>query len=392
MTDSGFQPFPVQPIDDLADLRGLMPVVRQPGVYLDHAAAGVLPQPVVDALLRRIRSAAESGVRHWNLWERHVRRTRQLAADLIGADAEEIAFVPNTSAGIALLAEGFRWRSGDNVVLSRHEFPSNRFPWMNLGRRGVQVRLVDPPADDPECLYEALETACDERTRILACSWVDYATGIRRDPERLAEIIHRRGGLLVLDIIQGCGVLPLHLHAQNIDAVVTGSRKWLLAPEAAGFLAVRRDQQDRFDAVCTGWAATKHPLAFESDNLQFSDTATRFESGMRNILGLTGLHAALTLLNRISPEVRAERLLEIRGLFLEAARSAGLQAPDVSPQAQSGLILARHESIPASELVRTLFRRGITVNLKRDRIRISPHLYNTAEDADVFRRAVRDSM
>jgi len=369
----------VQPLDSLDDLRALMSITDS-GLYLDHAAAGLLPQPVADAMIQRIHSAMAQGVRHWNLWHKRVQRTRRLAAELVGGDEDEVAFVPNTAAGIGAIAEGFRWRASDNVVLSSREFPSNRFPWLNLERRGVEVRQIDAP-NDPNAFVTAIANACDSKTQVVACSWVDYLTGIRRNPVQLAEIAHRHDALLVLDAIQGLGVLPLDLHAQEIDVLVADSRKWMLGPEGAGILAIRKNIQDRIEVTRPGWASTATPLDFTTTDLEWSETATRFESGIHNTFGIAGLHASLRLFSEIPISVREEHLLNVRAQFEETCRSAGLQSPELPRSNQSGIITFEHPRLEAVEVIRRLRTHNITVSLKNNRIRISPHLYNNADDA-----------
>ena len=361
--------------------------IRQFGLYLDHAAAGVLPQPTMEAMTNRIQSAATHGIRHWNLWQKLLQRTRRLVAELVSGHEDEVAFVPNTAAAIGTIAEGFRWQPGNNVVLSTGEFPSNRFPWMNLKRRDIEIRLVNTP-DNPDEFVTTLAAACDSQTRILACSWVDYATGVRRDPKRLAEVAHQHGALLVLDVIQGLGVLPLELHAEGVDVLVADGRKWLLGPEGAGLLIVGREQQNLFESTRPGWASTASPLDFSAPELILSGTATRFESGMQNTFGLSGLHSSLRLLRHITPATRAERLLCVRSEFEEAIRSAGLECTVRPKSVQSGILTFRHPQLGAAEVVERLRRQKITVSLKNERIRVSPHCYNNAEDVGQFAAAL----
>jgi len=379
---------PVTSLQSLEDLRALMPVIDS-CLYLDHAAAGILPRPVAGAMIQRIHSATTHGVRHWNVWSKLIQRTRKLTAELIGGHEDEIAFVSNTAAGIGTIAEGFPWKPGDNIVLSSHEFPSNRFPWLNLRRRGVEVRQVDTP-DAPNAFGEALGAACDSNTQIVACSWVDYSTGVRRDPARLAELAHRHDALLVLDVIQGLGVLPLDLHAQNIDVLVADSRKWLMGPEGAGILAIRQEKRDRIEVTRPGWASTTDPLNFGMKELQLSDTATRFESGMHNTFGLAGLHASLRLLKDVSATTREEHLLAIRSVFEEAGRSAGLLNKAWPRSAQSGILTFSHPKLEPAALVRHLRTHNTTVSLKKNSIRVSPHLYNNADDARHFAEALAE--
>ena len=376
----------VEPLADLGQLRRLMPVVGN-GLYLDHAADGPLPQPTVDAIQARVHSAATAGVLHWNDWQKCVQRTRHLAGQLVNVASDEIAFAPNTAAGIATVAAGYPWISGDNMVLPKTEFPSNRIPWLNLRRRGVDVRLVDTP-DDADSFVAAINHACDTRTRVVAASWVDYLTGVRRDAGRLAEVAHRNGALLVLDAIQGLGVLDIDMQAAEVDVLVADSRKWLLGPDGVAILAVRRDIQERLEPVFSGWVSLKDPMDFTREDPQFSGTATRFESGMHNTYGIAGLHASLTLLKEIALSVREQLLLAVRSGFQDAGRRAGLQSVDLPLESQSGIISFEHPQLSAASIVKNLRRNGTVVNLRNDRIRVSPHLYNTQEDADRFRAAL----
>ena len=118
-----------------------MPVTAK-WAYFDHGAVAPLPQPTRVAIAAWLNEAAEEGDVPWQNWSQQVERTRLAAANLVGAGVEEIALVPNTTSGISLVAEGFPWREGDNVVTLGNEFPSNLYPWLNLASRGVQTRKV----------------------------------------------------------------------------------------------------------------------------------------------------------------------------------------------------------------------------------------------------------
>ena len=154
---------------------------------------------------------------------------RRLGAQLVGADPTEIALVRNTTEGITLVAEGYRWRPGDNVVTLDNEFPSNLYPWMNLAERGVETRRV--VTDNGRVDLDRIRDACDARTRIVSVSWVGYASGWRSNLDDLAEVAHRRGALLFVDAIQGLGVFPLDVSQTPLDFLAADGHKWLLGPE-----------------------------------------------------------------------------------------------------------------------------------------------------------------
>ena len=198
----------------LQRMRQQMPVANR-WAYFDHAAVAPLSGPAQQVIVDWSREAAEEGDTAWSGWNRRVEQTRDTAAAMINADADEVALVPNTTAGISLVAEGFPWREGDNVVVPAGEFPSNLYPWMNLAERGVEARLV--PMEGAGIDLDRLADACDERTRIIAISWVGYANGYRIDVDEVTKLAHDRGMLLFLDAIQGLGIFSLDVKKTAVD-------------------------------------------------------------------------------------------------------------------------------------------------------------------------------
>src|SRR5438067_4061368 len=146
--------------------------IAQHVAYFDHAAVAPLPAPTRKAILPWLDQATEQGDVVWSQWSQRLEEVRQTAAALINAQASEVALVPNTTSGISLVAEGFPWQTGDNVVTLANEFPSNQYPWMNLAPRGVEVRRVPVEGGVPD--LDRIVDACDEQTRILTMSWVGY--------------------------------------------------------------------------------------------------------------------------------------------------------------------------------------------------------------------------
>src|SRR3954447_20390806 len=196
-------------------LRSLMPAAKR-FAYFDHAAMSPLPQPAADALQKWLKEAVEFGTPSWGDWVKGVERMRATAAQMIGANPDEIALVGNTTAGISLVAEGFPWNPGDNVVTLADEFPSNLYPWMNLADRGVETRRV--PTDVSGRLdLDQFRNAMDARTRSVSLSWIGFATGYRHDLARIGSLAHERGALLLVDAIQGLGAFPLDVNEYEID-------------------------------------------------------------------------------------------------------------------------------------------------------------------------------
>ena len=182
------------------------PVTRQ-WAYFDHAAVAPLPRRSGDAIRAWALEQESNGVVNWPMWEKHLDRIRRDLATLIHADTDEIAFVNSTTQGIGLVAEGFPWREGDNVITAEEEYPSNLYPWLNLASRGVTLRTV--PTREGRIWPEDLIAAMDTRTRLLTISHVEWASGFRNDLDTLSAICRERGIAFFVDAIQGVGPLTL---------------------------------------------------------------------------------------------------------------------------------------------------------------------------------------
>jgi cysteine desulfurase/selenocysteine lyase len=368
---------------DWGDFRRQMPVSRR-WAFLDHAAVAPLSGPASTALTDWSAAACNDGSTSYPLWVEKIEHLRDLAAGLIGAQREEIGLVGNTTAGINIVAGGFPWQPGDNVVLPDDEFPSNQYPWMQLADLGVEVRRVNCRGVGLDA--DRLASACDARTRIITASWVGFSSGWRSDVGRLAEIAHQGGALLFLDAIQGLGVFPLDVSASGVDFMAADGHKWMLGPEGAGIFYVRREHLDLLRPVGVGWNSVVGALDFSKIDLTFKDTAARYEGGSVNLPGMMALGASLDLLARFGTEAISRRVIELTdlacrrleeaGAVIVSSRPCGAEAAGV----KSGIVSFEVPGRDCEEIARRCIEHEVVLSCRGGRLRISPHAYNTAED------------
>ncbi len=359
--------------------RGEMPIARQ-WAYFDHAAVAPISGPAQAALIQWAREAAGGGDVHWSRWSRRVSELRALAAGMLGAETEEIALVGNTTEGVNLVAEGFPWEPGDNVVTLEDEFPTNQYPWLNLADRGVETRRVAAGPGDP---IDRLVAACNRRTRIVTVSWVGFLTGRRIDVDRLVRLVHDRGALVFLDAIQGLGVLPLDVRRTPVDFLAADGHKWMLGPEGAGLFYLRREHLERLRPLGVGWNSVVHAHDFSRIECHWKPSAARYEGGSQNMAGMIALAASLELLSRFGPEAIGRRIAELTDLACRRllAEGAVLRSPR-EPAAKSGIVSFELPGRDAEEVRRRCLQSRVVLSCRGGRLRISPHAYNTAEDVD----------
>lgn len=351
-------------------------------VYLNHAASAPLPRRTVARLTALAEAASQQGDRTWFDRVVEMERVRGLAARLLGAKQTcEVAFVENTSTGLSWVAEGFPWRPGDNVVGAELEFSSNVYPWMRLADYEVEYRLV--PERDGRIDPDELLGLVDDNTRMVALSWVQYASGFRSDLGRIGRACRERGVLFVVDVIQGLGALTLDVERDCVDVAVASAHKWLLGPEGTGLFYISQRVIDHFRPLRAGWRSTRIPFQWKDYDLTWNEGAKRFESGSMNSYGLGALGASLEVLLEAGPEAverqvlaladRTARGLEERGFHVVSSRRPG---------ETSAIVAATHPDLEPRDLVKRLGQQDIVVAARADRFRVSPHFYNTEGEID----------
>ncbi|MGE0811140.1 MAG: aminotransferase class V-fold PLP-dependent enzyme [Immundisolibacter sp.] len=351
-------------------------------VYLNHAAVAPWPRRTADAVARFAAENARDGARHYPRWLTVERRLRERLARLIGAAAHDVALLKNTSEAISVVAFGFPWQAGDNVVLAAEEFPSNRIAWQALSRLGVECRVAQlTGAADPE---QVLLDLIDHRTRVLAVSSVQYGRGLRMDLERLGAACRARGVALCVDAIQSLGALPFDVNAVQADFVMADGHKWMLGPEGLALLWVRPEWRERLALFQYGWHMTREAGNFDATAWQPADDARRFECGSPNLLGAHGLDASLSLLEEVGIECVAEAVLARGGHLVEriAARPELELLSDPSPHRRSGIVTFRHRGIDNAALHRRLTEAGVVCAARGAGVRFSPHFCTPVEQLD----------
>ncbi len=361
--------------------RRQMPVSEK-WAYFDHAAVAPLPSVARDVLCDWAAEAAAEGDTVWPVWSRRVEGCRALAARLLGADAAEIALVHNTTAGINLVAEGFPWQAGDNVVTLDNEFPSNQYPWLNLASRGVETRRI--ATDDGRVDLDRVVAACDQRTRIVSLSWVGYASGWRCDLAEAADAVHRRGALLFVDAIQGLGVFPLNVAEIPIDFLAADGHKWLLGPEGAGIFYLRREHLDRLRPLGVGWHSVAQGSDFSRIETNWKPTAARYEGGSQNIAGFLALSASLEMLMSLGTAAIAERILAMTDLACRRLTEIGaVVTTHREGKHRSGIVSFELPGQDPQALRQRCLDRQVALGCRAGRLRISPHAY--VNEADIER-------
>jgi selenocysteine lyase/cysteine desulfurase len=363
-------------------LRSLFPVTER-AIYLNHAAVSPPPLQTIQAVESQLRDVSQNGSLNYRSWLAVKQETRELLASMLGARPDQVAFMRNTSDSLSTVANGLAWSRGDNIVTYQQEFPSNIYPWLRLrDTLGVEVRFCQEQNNSVD-LNELCELV-DDRTRIVAISHVQFASGFRADLERLGQTARKHDALLVVDVIQSLGVIPLNVEAELVDVAAGACHKWLLCPEGLGYLYFSDRARERIQPTLVGWTSVPNPENYSDLNQGWNAGTLAWETGTGPTALLYGLRSSLKLLLEAGTDRIAAHLEALGDHLCERLRDSSYEvASSREPGEKSQIIRIRERSgrEPLS-LYNDLRQQNIITAPRGNGLRISPHLYNTLEDIE----------
>jgi kynureninase len=369
-------------MDDLLALRREFPILERT-TYLINNSLGAMPRGVRDELATFAREWEERGVRAWHegWWEMSA-NTGDLLAPLLGVGPGEIAMHQNVSVGAAVFFSCFDYPPDRNrIVYTELNFPNVMYLAEGERRKGAEIVVV--PSDDGIGVpTERLLAAIDERTRLVPVSHTLFRSAFVQDAAAIARRCREVGAVLLLDVYQSAGVLPLELDAWGVDAAVGGSVKWLCGGPGAGFLWVRPVLARELRPALTGWQADVEPFAFRTGPVRLAETPWRFLNGTPNIPALYSCRAGYRIVAGVGTRRIRERSLQLTSHLMHAAEEAGFEVRTPrDPARRAGTVSVWHEQ--AEHLCQEMLRHEIMCDYRpRAGIRLSPHFYNTEQECD----------
>ncbi|OQW90333.1 MAG: class V aminotransferase [Beggiatoa sp. IS2] len=368
------------------DITQEFPIINQL-IYLNHAAVSPWPRRTAEIIRQFALESLTYGGKHYVRWEQQEQILREQLRQLLNAPAvTDIALLKNTSEALSVVAYGLPWQPGDNVVITDHEFPSNRIVWESLRTKGVNTRTAklqlgyteveNSKIPDPEAEIIA---QVDEKTRLISVSSVQYASGLRLDLARIGLFCRNNDILFCVDAIQSLGAIPCDVQANYIDFLMADSHKWLLGPEGLAVFYCRAEQREQLQLNQFGWHMVEQPLNFEEKNWKIANSARRFECGSPNMLGIHALSASLSLLLEVGINNIATQLLDnTHYLLTELPKLSDIEILSAQrDNSYAGIVTFRRRQGNTGELFKRLQQQGIICAQRWGGIRLSPHFYNS---------------
>lgn len=374
-----------------SDVRTLFPAVKR-RVYLNAAASSPLCTPVSLAIEAHLRDTVENGDVHFGEWLAFREKLRARTARLVGAAADEVAFLGSTSHGFSAVGAVWAQRGVKRVLTLEGEFPSTTVP---LLQAGLELEVVRAKADGSTSV-EQLEAALGKEVGAVAVSAVQFASGYRLDLDGVAALCRARGLRLAVNAAQAMGQVPLDVGRLGCEFLAAPSHKWLMGGYGVGVFFARAGALEGVRLPWAGWFSTpeaqrwdafagaqkerESEKGFGARGVAITPRAPALEAGGTAWAPLHGFGAAVEILEQVGVENVLAHNQGLQGELREGLRRRGFRpnAPD-EPAGLSGICVVPVEG-QALAVVRALFREGVVTTPRGIGVRVSTHVFNDGED------------
>lgn len=361
---------------EIEKIRALFPVTKSL-IYFNHAGTGPISIPAQQAIQECLSVYSRQAEFDLDKYFERVRSRRAIVARLIGADPEEITFTHNTSQGILIALTNLPLQPGDKILIMEEVFPAVRY-------------IVDYNLPSFEKLYvsfcgkdsvEVVKNNLDRKVKAVVIDYAQYLSGEMIDLERLSRFLREREIFLVVDAIQAIGAVDFNVRKTEVDYLACGSAKWLFGPSGAGFLFVNKRNFGSLKRFHTGWLGAQW---YDFEDCQKRPALYRdarmFELGTRNVMGISAFSENIKILLEYGLENIEVRISALKSLLRDhfGELKYRIITPENSPQ--SGIITIRPDN--ARSLYDLLLANKITVSLRSNCLRFSPHFYNTEQEVE----------
>ena len=376
-------------MDELLGWRKEFPTLET-NVHMISHSLGAMPRRACERMQEYTETWSARGIRAWEegWWEMPV-VIGDLIGRIIGAGPGEVVMQQNVSTCVATVLSCFDWSGPRNKIVSEAlNFPSNLYQIHALERLGARVAIV-ASADGIGVPLDRMLAAIDEQTLVVFVSHVLFRSSFIQDLAAITRRAHEVGAMVLADIYQSAGTVPLDVRALAVDFATGGSVKWLCGGPGAGYLYVRRDLWEKLEPRFTGWMAHQRPFAFETGEIDYAPDAFRFLNGTPAIPAMYAARSGYEIIGEIGVEkIRAKSMRQTARL-IELAEEAGFRINSPKRADERGgtvVIDAPHGAAVTKELL----RRNFLVDFRPGAgIRVAPHFYSTDDELELTIREIQ---
>lgn len=363
-------------------IRELFPVVKK-WIYFNNAVTSPLNLRASVAMNEAMEDMKVNGVVYYGTWIKIVEELRENLATLLNANKDNIAIIRNYIEGLGIVANGYNWKEGNNIILSDLEFEPLIYHWLGLASRGVEVKFA--PSRDEKIFIEDIIHGVNQQTRMIILSHVQYLNGYKITFPELAAFCKEKDILLVAEGSHSLGSLQFDVQKEAVDVLIASGNKWLLGPEGCGLLYLSHKAMEKLPSTTIGWRSADYDEDTTDYPIKFYESARKYEPSGLSILSVYGFNASIKFLLEIGIPQIENRIIELSTYLANKLREKNYELnSELTKERMSGIVGFHSKILTAKNICAKLMRHKVVVSEKRNHVRASVHFYNTEEEIDQF--------
>ncbi len=371
-------------------VREQFPITRNNKIiYMNNGTMGPSPYYIQWVFFRK-----EEEVNFTGTYGGHdVARAR--VARFINCQEKEVVLTHNVTEGINIIAQGFRMKKGEEVIITNHEHAGNAIPWFTRARRDKIVVKVAPLGKDAAETLNNIERAITKKTRIISIPHMTCTNGQILPAKEIIKLAHSKGIPVLLDGAHPPGMFRVDVRDLDCDFYATCGHKFLLAPKGTGFLYVRESCFDRVEPIMTG-GGSDSGWDYQTGLKGWNPTAHRYDYGTQSAALYYGLMASFDFIDGIGIDNITERDRALATRLMNGLN----QIPQVEiltpweEKSRCALVGFRLKNMPYDRFQNWLMEnykiriRGVAES-RLNSLRVTTHIYNTEDEVDLLLEAVK---
>jgi len=354
--------------------------------WLNVASEGPLPKKANEALQEAIEWKSSPHLLTIPKFQQVPLGLKESISRLIHVDKSDVILGNSATYGLHLLANGLEFKGGDEIILLQNDFPTDILPWLSLQQKGVIVHQLK--AQNHVLTLEEIQKAINRRTKLICLPFVHSFTGFKEDIKAIGKLCRSQRILFLVNLSQAAGCFELDLSQWEVDAVVCAGYKWLLGPYGTGFCWIRKDIRQELNYAQNYWISLMDEAGLNSEgsiNLKDDHTARRYDVfGTANFFNFVPWKASIDYLLELGLDRvdRHNQLLVDQMIDGLDRKKFSLISPYPQKERTNIVVFSHTDASQNSHLYEFLKGKGFYLALWKNKLRVSPHIYNTQQEIE----------
>ncbi len=354
--------------------------------WLNVASEGPLPKRANEALQEAIEWKSAPHLLTISKFQQVPLALKKTIATLLHVDKDDVILGNSATYGLHLMGNGFEFKAGDEIILLQNDFPTDILPWLSLQQKGVIVYQLKAKAQ--VLTPQELEKAINHRTKLVCLPLVHSFNGFKHDIKAIGKLCRLRGVLSIVNLSQAAGAFEIDLGQWDVDAVVCAGYKWLLGPYGTGFCWIRKEVRQQLNYAQNYWISLMDEASLNAEgpiHLKDDHSSRRYDVfGTANFFNYVPWAASIEYLLSIGLDNVDKHNRALVDQLVDGLdqKRFDLISPCPKKERTNIVVFSCKDASQNSPLFEFLKSKGFYLALWRNKLRVSPHIYNTSREME----------